>query len=309
MYPPNLAAMSSAPITASVNRDEEIKAWLDSKRNYEAGIHIYFKYGNDSLLTLLFKEAYSDFKLQKLIEVVGALITTPVPQASEEKKKETKVAEVTHMSDAIDSVILANIEKNVDILFNKQDDIEDDHYNLQNQVEEIATEQNNLEKKVDQLKNSPKFTPRGWPKEMDETLKALHDEWFPKFTEKKNLQARLYDIALAGQQDLDKKKEAGAMAHKILDLRDEIRNIYQKRDYYMQHKKLPEEPKLLDIPEDYKRWPLTLQNYQRYARDYRNQLRSLAVTEENKDKIAAAMKQLQKYEWGIEKLKELMKKV
>lgn len=295
--------MISEHIGTSGTRHGDIKAWLDSNRSYDAGIKLYFKYGNDPLLTLLFKETYSDFKLQKLHQVLGDMINPPAPA---EKKTIIPAAPNTAVMSNEDKRLIADLAKGVDILFGKKhdiessiDDLQDDHYTLEFQVDNLADDQSKLQKEVNKLKNSPKFIPRGWPKELDETLQSLYNDWLPKFNEKKNLQARIYDIALAGQKDPWQKTQAGVMAHRILDLRDEIRKIYKNRDYYLDHEKLLEEKKPIDIPEDRNKWPLTLQNWQRYVREYKSKLKKKPDNEDFK-------KQLAKYEWGVTELKKLL---
>ena len=75
----------------------------------------------------------------------------------------------------------------------------------------------------------------GWPEKMTRELQALKDTWQPLYKEMMNLTARLYDVALLGKQDKNKEIEAGQMSHRILDLRDQIREIYSDRDHYIKH--------------------------------------------------------------------------
>lgn len=79
----------------------------------------------------------------------------------------------------------------------------------------------------------------GWPAKLSKELAALKAVWLPLFKERENLCARLYDVALLGKLDKNKEMEAGQMGHRILDLQDEIKDIYQRRDYYLQHGSFP----------------------------------------------------------------------
>lgn len=94
-------------------------------------------------------------------------------------------------------------------------------------------------KKVQQSIQQETETRHGWPLQLDATLKALYDGWKLKFDETRSLEARLYDVAKKGGDDKNSEMEAGAMAHRILDLRDEIREMYKDRDYYLQHGHFP----------------------------------------------------------------------
>lgn len=143
--------------------------------------------------------------------------------------------------------------------------------------------------------------PRGWPADMDNNVKALYDEWLPLFKERKDLQARITDVALMGEQDPEKEKEAGAMAHRILDLRDQCQAIYRKRDAYLQTGKLPAAPAAFDleVPTDPRKQPAALANWQRYLRDYKAKLKAAPADENYRHQVA-------RYEWGIAELKKRM---
>lgn len=141
---------------------------------------------------------------------------------------------------------------------------------------------------------------RKWPKEKDSTLNALHEQWKPKFAEMMNLMSRIYDVALAGKTDSAQKQEAGRMAHRILDLDDECDDIYRQRDFYLLHKKLPEEPRPMELVVDPIKIPLELANCTRYVRDYKNKLKK----EPGNVKAAA---QLAKYEWAVSEYKKILK--
>jgi hypothetical protein len=101
----------------------------------------------------------------------------------------------------------------------------------------LLAEYNRLNKKEEKNNEQIKehASGHGWPAVMDTELLALWSEWKPKYSEFMNLTHRLYDVAMLGKEDKLKEMEAGAMAHKILDLRDEIKEIYAARDYYIEH--------------------------------------------------------------------------
>src|SRR6185436_9263303 len=72
-----------------------------------------------------------------------------------------------------------------------------------------------------------------WPEKIeDPVLTALKAQWKPLFAEMMSLTSRIYDVAKAGLHDEQQKREAGKMAHRILDLDDECEEIYIKRDHY-----------------------------------------------------------------------------
>jgi hypothetical protein len=89
-----------------------------------------------------------------------------------------------------------------------------------------------------------------------------------------NLQARVYEVALLGQQGFPGKDiEACQMAHRILDLDDMCEEIYAERDYYLQYGKLPEnKAKEVEVVGDPVRWVTELENAKRYVRRYRTKI-------------------------------------
>jgi hypothetical protein len=112
-----------------------------------------------------------------------------------------------------------------------------------------------------------------WPEEKDDIIMALWLEWKPLYSEMNSLQARLYDVAKQGLNDAAKKNEAGEMAHRILDLSDGCDTIYEKRDHYLQHKKLPEAEKSFVVVVDPLKMPLALSTAKRMMREYKLQLK------------------------------------
>lgn len=132
---------------------------------------------------------------------------------------------------------------------------------------------------------------RKWPKEKDATLAALHEKWKPVFAEMMSLMSRIYDVAKGGLTDPAMKQEAGRMAHRICDLDDECDVIYQQRDHYQQHGKLPADKGPMELVVDIKKIPLALSNARRYIRDYKN------ILLKNPGNVKAAEK-LKQYEWA-----------
>jgi archaellum component FlaC len=281
---------------------DDIRQWLNSSRNYKQGVEIYLQHCKDPLLKQLFQEEHTEFKQRKLHQVMEALAKTATPAAAvitappvEKKKQPGPVAQK-----------IKKLEKTVERLNDEVEELEIDKYDLEEENEKLSESVEEWRDKIDKLKKSGSPVARGWPMEMDDVVKKLYDEWLPLFVERKYLQATVYEVALAGQKDENKKKEAGAMTHRILDLRDACRSLYQKRDHYLEHKTLPQEQKLIDLPADAKRWPLTYQNYKRYLREYTAKLKKIPLSEASEKKIDDIKKQIAKYQWGVAELKKLM---
>lgn len=140
---------------------------------------------------------------------------------------------------------------------------------------------------------------RKWPDELDNTLAALQLQWKPLFSEMMHLSSTIYDVALAGKTDSAKEAEAGRMAHRICDLDDQCDAIYAQRDFYREHKKLPEEKKPIELVVDPKKIPLAMANATRYVRDYKNKLRKDPAN-------VHAAQQLEKYEWAVAEYKRIL---
>lgn len=267
---------------------EEIKAWLESNRPYDAGAKLYLQCGKDPLLRMLFQEDWSAFKQEKLAEVLQLL--TPGDIAGKEPSAivQPVVAQIDLKLKELSDENEYLQDENSDLL-DRVDDLENDNNGLQNTNEEL-TEENKL------LKQKAISTPKGWPPVMDATTQQLYDQWKPLFLEKKNLQARITDIALAGEQDPEKEKEAGTMAHLILDLRDACIKIYKKRDFYLANKKLPEEmtEALPNLVTDPKKHPTSLANHQRYLRDYKAKFNK-ATTDADRQRLLKNIELQQRY--------------
>jgi hypothetical protein len=115
---------------------------------------------------------------------------------------------------------------------------------------------------------------QGWPANTtdDAVLNALHGQWRPLYGEMTNLQARLYDVALQGNSDSNKRLEACQMAHRILKLDDECQEIYAQREFYLLNGRLPEQAPPPDLVGDPVVLAMQHANYERYVRDYKNKL-------------------------------------
>jgi DNA repair exonuclease SbcCD ATPase subunit len=294
---------------------DAIIQWLDKRGGYAAGAALYLEHGQNLLLKRLFALPANEFREYKLRKEMEALVkpkalkqplsssaSTVIAMANlpEQQKISSLIQldpkELEELKDQVKDQewTIEQLEDEKSDLQDTLDDLEYDHQDLTNDYESLKEE-------AEKLKKAAKYTPRGWPPVMDATMQQLHDQWLPLFVEKKNLQSRIHDIATAGETNPDKKTEAGAMAHRILDLRDSCRSIYVKRDHYLEKGVLPDEPKPydLEIPTDANKWPLTLANYQRYVRQYKNKL---AKRPDNKN----FQHQLERYEWGVAQIKKLL---
>lgn len=164
-----------------------------------------------------------------------------------------------------------------------------------------GAEKNIHEKKVaENSVQSVKKAHLGWPESEDQVLTALRLQWKPLFSELNNLSARLYDISKAGIEDVAKRNEAGAMAHRILDLDDECDEYYAKRDYYLEHKRLPDDRNQEPAIVDPLKLPILLHNAQRYVREFK-----LKVKNNPSNEKAAA--KLLKWEQKVVELKRQLK--
>lgn len=220
--------------------NDAIRQWLQGTKNYDEGVNLYLVHGKDHQLKKVFREAVSDFKRRKLIEVMKEL-----------------------------SIGKAKVEEKIKI------------------EKEIA---------IDREARAE----RKWPKERDAMLQALHEKWKPLFAEMMSLTARIYDVALAGKGETAKKVEAGQMAHRILDLDDMCDAIYEQRDHYLKHGKMPEKPKPLELAIDPIKMPVALANAERYVRQYKNKLKK-------KPDDVKAVEKLKQYEWAVGEYKKLLK--
>jgi hypothetical protein len=145
-----------------------------------------------------------------------------------------------------------------------------------------------------------KIAKNKWPDQCDEILSSLKHRWRELYGEMTNLQARVGDLARAGVTDPNKKQEAGRMALRILDLDEACDEIYSKKDYYIEHGKLPLEAPPIEISLDPALWYKKLHNHQRYCRQFRKDLENYPG---NTDKVDL----LKKHEWAVSQYKKLLK--
>jgi hypothetical protein len=150
------------------------------------------------------------------------------------------------------------------------------------------------------LQQSDKIARNKWPEQCDEILSTLKHRWRELYGEMINLQARLGDLARGGATDPNKREEAGRMALRILDLDESCDEIYEKKEYYQEHGKLPIETSPIEISLDPALWYKRLQNHQRYCRQFR---KDLEKEPGNIDKAEL----LKKHEWAVNQYKKLLK--
>jgi hypothetical protein len=136
--------------------------------------------------------------------------------------------------------------------------------------------------------------PTKWPQEMDEVVKALFEQWKPLFSERNDLCSRLDAIARAGDEN-----KTGKMAHRILDLDDAVDDLYAKRDYYLQHGKLPQAKQPRKMAVDPIKMAVVLKNHERYVREFKRKLKTnasnvkwAAKLKEHEDAVAYYKQQL-----------------
>ena len=132
----------------------------------------------------------------------------------------------------------------------------------------------------------------GWSVEMDEVEQALHTHWKPLFAEMMDLESRVDDAGIAGEKDNAKKVEAGRMALRILELDALCDEFYSRREYYHEHKKLPDSKPYGDPCIDPKLMHKKLANAERYVREYKT------ILAKNAGDVNAANK-LKEHEWFV----------
>jgi DNA repair exonuclease SbcCD ATPase subunit len=315
-----------------------LREWLNGSRDYAIGARLYRELGKDPLLLRMFSEPESDFKKKKLAIALqdlwdsrkmpknGLYNRNPEIKRSPEaaamvaaKRKsaqdalpaihralelhKTKMAlkDLTKQAKQLEETreehesTIEDLEWEKSDLEDKVDELDEKVGELSNEVEDLADENRKLKKAKSR---------NGWPVAMDETMKALHAQWKEKFLAMVDLQSRIYEVGRAGIKDLAKEKEAGTMALQILDLRDEVIAIYKKRDYYIEHNKLPEEPTAVDDCLDPKLWPVKLQNAQRYVREYNAQLKQM---DPSSNKYIKKLQKRDQWQTEVDKYKTLLK--
>lgn len=140
-----------------------------------------------------------------------------------------------------------------------------------------------------------------WSEKPDDVEQSIHLRWKPIFVEMMDLISRLGDIAKLGEKDPEKQKEAGRMALRILDLDDQVEEIYQERNHYLNTGKQLEKYPYGEPCLDPVLIPLKLQNHKRYLREQKAKLA------ENPDNTETA-KLVKKHEWFCQYYESILKK-
>jgi chromosome segregation ATPase len=277
---------------------DSLREWLNGKRDYASGVKLYQELGTDPAMKRMFSEPESEFKKKKLVKALEDIyegekrgiqsVSSPPPALISTQPVAPHIEELKEIKQELDHVAkeLQETRDQLEDLEWEKSDLEDENFELQEKLRSIKQR-------------------NGWPVEMDDIIAALHAQWKQKFLTMVDLQSRLYEVARVGKTDKAKEREAGEMALKILDLRDEVIATYAKRDHYLVNGNLPEEPTKEEECLDPMLWPVKLANAQRYARDYRSKLNKLGETNE---KYLPTLQQLQKWEKEIDKYKKLLKK-
>jgi hypothetical protein len=277
-----------------------IRAWLSGNRPYEEGAALYKIHGKEKLLHRLFAEPHSDYKQELLASKLTELVTAPgkvrnIKISIDAAPANKAFVELKEQVDVL-SRNLVNVEQEKEYLEDEKFELEEEKTELTEQVNDLSDQVIDLQDKLLVKKKG------GWPAIMDAQVQQLHDEWLPLFSEKKNLQGRIYDIAKAGKTDKEKKLQAGNMAHRILHLRDRCRKIYSDRDWYLEHGALPVVADPIELPTNPNKYPTRLASFQRYVREYRAKIKD----KPNDTKVPGWEKLISNYEWGITELKKRM---
>jgi hypothetical protein len=171
---------------------------------------------------------------------------------------------------------------------------------LKGQVKEVL-QVTQLEQRIIQTtKQEAKPARTRWSEKMDEVEKSIFETWKPLYSEMLHLQTTIDALARAGVKDPDQEKQAGVMALRIIELDKLCDNLYEERDYYLQHGKRKESTGPVEISLLPEQWHKKLANHQRYIRDYRKQL-------EKDPTNTNAAAQIQKHEWAVAEYKKLLK--
>jgi hypothetical protein len=227
---------------------DAIRNWLNSGREYHGGVQLYVQHGTNELLKKLFTvEGFSEFKQQQLEKALTNLL--------QQSDLSHNLQETERLFTIIDNKAKSIVENGIVPVIPPTKFLQAD-----------GSEFPKTEGVLDLQKR------KGWRNPMDSNEQALFERWKPLHAEMLDLQARLEDVARAGQSDATKKVEAGRMALRIIALDKQCDQIYTERDHYLKTGKLMEDgynDKPLDIPVDPVKWPLRLQNHQRYLREYK----------------------------------------
>lgn len=137
-----------------------------------------------------------------------------------------------------------------------------------------------------------------WPDDADDVLKALKADGIRKFKEMQDMRSQL--------MGLPNDEARCEMAHAILRLDDEITLIWQKRDYYKAHGRLPSEPKEVELVGDPHLAMKRMTNLQRYIR---REAQALKKDPGNAAAAARRLKFIKEYnhyaeKFGVESISE-----
>jgi hypothetical protein len=254
---------------------ESIRLWYNGKRDYKTGVKLYALFGKDLQLKRAFLEPESDYKRNKLIEELAKLIKPVKP-----------IIRVT-----ASQFERATREIGTDVKKNGTD------------VLKTVTSVPIPPKKIYEYR---------WSENPDEVERTIHARWKKLYVEMMDLVNRLGDVAREGAQEAPgarianhvkdpiKEKEAGKMALRILDLDDQLEEIYAERNYYIEKGK-----ELVQFPygqpcQDPALIPKKLDNAMRYARENRDKLKKDPSN-------TAAAELLKKHEWFCDHYKKALK--
>jgi hypothetical protein len=242
--------------------------WLNGSRDYNTGLRIYLEHGKDQNLRRLFtSEGFSPFKQQKLLTALQELLAGQA------------------------GVITTRIHTGAP----SSETVPEDKKSTDN-VNKLAPDANKLANKAK--------LPRRWSEAMDLVERALYDKWKPLYSEMLDLQARIGPLARQAEKDALKDQEASTGALRMLELDRMCDHIYQERNYYLEHKKLPDVKSDLEIDPDPLTWPTRLSNHTRYLRDYKAKLRK----EHDPDKRIKLSANIEYQEKMITEYKRLLNK-
>lgn len=199
---------------------EAIREWLNSDRNYGAGVILALRYSTDPKIINCFKEQIqTDFKRKKLVEVLTELY----------KDQPKQQAVVKPQADIIQA--------------------------------------------------------KAWPADnKNEVLASLREQWRPLYGEMSNLQARIHDVALAGNHDPSKEMEAYQMAESIMRLNGQINEIYAKKEYFLKHGKLPDPVVTVKADVSPDQAFMRKKTVERYLRDLANKLKRSELSDLKRNK-------------------------
>jgi hypothetical protein len=130
----------------------------------------------------------------------------------------------------------------------------------------------------------------------DDVLMALRSEWMPFYTEMNYLRHSL-DPLLDDDSSAAEIKRA-TIAQKILTLEKKCRAVWAKRDYYLQHRKLPGISTTKEIVVDGFKAAKQIENIKTYIRQYRKKVK-------DNPSNSRAVFHLQRFQTELKQLEEV----